>query len=788
MKRLIRVVLTGVMLALTTMPVIPQQSTKAALSYPILPDGLNYYKTTFPTGLIYSQGWYGTFTNAPKATVLLFDDDYSSDFGIAVFAVPPAPSKQPSGEQGGTTLTAITKQQASDIIQSYNLTASVKPFDAEIEAVMPMQAYFTGIWAGDKLQQKWKYGSAGNMPPPELQTQRQKDYLTDISGKPIKSVDLSKYDPDRFWVGGSGNWSDTNHWSAATGGAPGASVPTNADNTFFDANSFTGAGQIVTVDVVANVLTMNWTGVTNNPTLRNLGNVNQSIKAYGNVLFSPNMTVTKSGNQYVIDAQASLTLTTNGVSLGTTYGSQGSLICASGTVTLADNLNGGLVVMTTGNINTNGKTVNAYDFNHGGSAGTRTITLGNSTLNIFHNFGFSATGTTIINANTASVSLLDSASFTGGSRSYNGTSLYMNGTSHTVSGNNTYNVFGSNSSQTQTITFSGNTVHTASSFNLGGSSGHQHTLQSSNATNWTISVLSGNVTADYITVSRSTANTSGGQEYFAVGGSVDGGNNSGWQFPLTILTGAISNLTIDKDGITSGNFTGTITDMGGQTTVNTWHEYGLTAAYGSNTANITYTTTNFTGIKYQSVPNNLVLGSTYHSRYAITSGSNTTYGGDVSDVLIPPAVATVVGSSIGTTATLQGNLSSLGSLTSVYKYFEWGYDTSYPNSTALITGTTTGLFSTTVTFDTLKIVHYRAVLQVGSNKIVGDDQTIQSGVIPNGGNLFLTIIPMILAVVAIGAVIKISTGQSFDIGLLLKTTTVGLIVYVVVTLVLNVLF
>lgn len=45
---------------------------------------------------------------------------------------------------------------------------------------------------------------------------------------------------NRFWVGGSGNWSDgTNHWSTTTGGAPGASVPGSADVAIVDANSGT---------------------------------------------------------------------------------------------------------------------------------------------------------------------------------------------------------------------------------------------------------------------------------------------------------------------------------------------------------------------------------------------------------------------------------------------------------------------------------------------------------------------------------------------------------------------
>ena len=44
---------------------------------------------------------------------------------------------------------------------------------------------------------------------------------------------------DRYWVGGTATWDATvgTKWSTTSGGAGGASVPTSADNVFFDANS-----------------------------------------------------------------------------------------------------------------------------------------------------------------------------------------------------------------------------------------------------------------------------------------------------------------------------------------------------------------------------------------------------------------------------------------------------------------------------------------------------------------------------------------------------------------------
>lgn len=54
---------------------------------------------------------------------------------------------------------------------------------------------------------------------------------------------------DRYWVGGSGNWSSTSSWSTSSGGSSGASVPTSSDSVIFDAGSNVGTGAFtVTVD------------------------------------------------------------------------------------------------------------------------------------------------------------------------------------------------------------------------------------------------------------------------------------------------------------------------------------------------------------------------------------------------------------------------------------------------------------------------------------------------------------------------------------------------------------
>ena len=50
----------------------------------------------------------------------------------------------------------------------------------------------------------------------------------------------------RYWIGNSGNWFDTHHWSLSSGGVGGSSVPTTGDSAIFDENSGSGT---VTIDM-----------------------------------------------------------------------------------------------------------------------------------------------------------------------------------------------------------------------------------------------------------------------------------------------------------------------------------------------------------------------------------------------------------------------------------------------------------------------------------------------------------------------------------------------------------
>jgi hypothetical protein len=529
----------------------PTVQAQDNLAYPVLPEkGVQYYDTIFPTGLRYSDGWYGTFTYAPKASqILLFDDNK----GICIFSLPEG--IEPRGEQGGTKLEAISKDEADKIIQSYPLKELVEPYDIEITDIMQNDDYFLGAQAGEKLTQK--FNSPQNLDEkiqkiredtglevaPPILTQKQIDAKEAFKQAhlDIGQVDLSKFDPNRFWVLGGGltaNWSDnTGHWSATTGGAPNASLPTSADDVYFDANSFLVSTGTVTVDATANCLNMDWTGAANSPTLH--WNSNIFLYVYGSLTFISTLSITRaSGSVLSLEGSGSKNITSGNISVGqnTYFGYLGS----GGTWTVQDSWNifSGTrdLILYSGTLDTNGKTLSCGSFQ---SASGQTVTLGASIINCVV---FVSNGT--INANTSSIRLSGTSTFNGQSKTFN--EVQLNGATCTISGSNTFATLSLPSGTTQTITFTDGTTQTAETFNLSGSSGHVHTLQGSSTGGWNITKSGGGlVTMDYVSVSRSTASPD--NTFYDFTHPTDGGNNVHWYFTAPPATYAISNTPATKD-------------------------------------------------------------------------------------------------------------------------------------------------------------------------------------------------------------------------------------------------
>ena len=251
---------------------------------------------------------------------------------------------------------------------------------------------------------------------------------------------------DYYWVGGTGNWSDGSHWATTSGGTGSGCAPASVDNVIFDANSFTAAGQTVTLNIEGPTCNnMTWTSLSNTPAFN--GN-DKNLNVYGSLALSSAMT------------SSNLRVNFNATATGKTITSGGQTINAlnfngvGGGWTLQDNLTAGSINLNYGSLNTNSQTVTASSFNSENS-NVRALTLGTSVLNFSGVAGWNTNTTTNFTFSGASSTI----NFTGNTP--NGQNMYCVGTPQTMAFN-ILNFTAANAGiytggfSANTITFSGN--------------------------------------------------------------------------------------------------------------------------------------------------------------------------------------------------------------------------------------------------------------------------------------------------------------------------------------------
>jgi hypothetical protein len=291
---------------------------------------------------------------------------------------------------------------------------------------------------------------------------------------------------DLYWVGGTGNWTDHNHWDLHDDGAGGDPEPTVSDNVHFSDHSFSGAGQILTVDAAACCRNMDWTGATNTPTLA--GTSVLSIYGDTTLITGTNVTATL----WYFYPAVSQTLFSAGKTLQTVQNYNGGII------QLLDTLNCGILKLNTGTWDTNDQIVNVGQL-MASSTNARTLDQGSSVINVSISLNLGGTGgTTTLTANTGTFNLTGTAPFYGGTPTGSYGTINLNGTSHTVAGTFTCANLTRTGTATNanTVTFtSGTTVTVSGTLTLTGNSrANQLLVQSStlgtaatiHATNWTV--------------------------------------------------------------------------------------------------------------------------------------------------------------------------------------------------------------------------------------------------------------------------------------------------------------
>ena len=265
-----------------------------------------------------------------------------------------------------------------------------------------------------------------------------------------------------YWVGGTGNWSDTARWSTSSGGASGAAVPTSLDDVVF--NSLSNAtAYTATINVASRCSTLTIAG----PASGNITLAGTSTLAVQNSFTLPatNLTRTFIGAITLSGTGSGKVFTTNGVTLASAIGVYG--IGASWT--LGSALNMGASVLT---VNAGAFSLSTYNLTAATIVSNfvpaRTIDFGSGTTTLSSDVTFgTSTGQaqllTVI-PGTSQINLSSvNPNFQGNSKAFNNVTYTGINFGTTLTGGNTFNNLTFNartSAGTTTITFTGTTTVT----------------------------------------------------------------------------------------------------------------------------------------------------------------------------------------------------------------------------------------------------------------------------------------------------------------------------------------
>ena len=373
---------------------------------------------------------------------------------------------------------------------------------------------------------------------------------------------------ERYWVGGMGDWSDTDHWDADSGGGGGDTVPTSSDDVFIDALSGFGGGGTITLDIGADCHNFSSTsGVT-----YSLAGGN-ALGIYGSAIFEAGITQGESTQINFWSISSDETITSNGANLFKV------VFPGSGGWTLLDDLTvNSNPASSECHISIQNGTFDANDFNvtsgafpfYANTGAVPTVYMGSGTWTATGNLGIYGDGMWLINESngevvtiipeTSTIKLTNTEGhkiFVGGGKTYN--NLWLVGTESgysMVKGSNTFNDLKVDTPPHTLFFIEGETT-TVNTFTVSGTAGSLITINSDdNATQHTLSKSSGVVSGDYLDISNS--NASGGATWYAGAHSIDGGNNTGWIFedapiPTPTQTSTPSVTGAVSDGLGCGS-------------------------------------------------------------------------------------------------------------------------------------------------------------------------------------------------------------------------------------------
>ncbi len=328
-----------------------------------------------------------------------------------------------------------------------------------------------------------------------------------------------------YWVGGSGNWSEAGHWATSSGGTQlHGSLPTQFDNVFFDANSFTTAGETVTIDIAdPRCKNMSWSSSLFTPTMAG----STQINVYGSLRLISNMNMDFTGDFNMKSDEADNEINTGGhtiTNLNFIGGNDGE-----GGWSLANHLSvSNSINLSNGTFTTNDKEVSTKNFNST-TIKTRSLDLGNSAFTI-NDGQWNPSGTTNFTFDKGTSEIVitgtTSSNFLGADLDYN--DVTFNTTDQLASsltGTNTFNTLRFDAGVTVTME---PVVQEAVQIQALGTCASNVTLLSEiSGTPATLKQTSGTIDGKFLTLEDNTAT---GGATFSANLSTNLGNVSGWSF------------------------------------------------------------------------------------------------------------------------------------------------------------------------------------------------------------------------------------------------------------------
>ncbi len=364
-----------------------------------------------------------------------------------------------------------------------------------------------------------------------------------------------------YWVGGSGNWSNINHWRTTSGGSLNPSViPGPTDNVYFDLNSgFTTNNKTITIDNTANCRNITFAGSETVPTLVESGR--QTLNIYGSSEWQkgmPNIAITYI---YYRHTGINKTIKSNGVAIG--ISNNYVYLEEESSIDLLDDFSTYYIEHIAGTLNTKNHNVtigSIYDATVGSK--TKTLNLGSSNVYLTNTYSIFKAASAIFTLNAGTSHIHFTEFLTDYNIGYYGLrtidkQVYYDVTFEKTGGviatplNNTVSfnkvefkgdgrIEGNNKfkqlmfSRTKTYELQAEGTQTISDL---------FSAQTTQCDGWstinsTTTSSKANINAPSTTVIDASGiimqdiNASGGGNFIAVN-SIDNGNNSGWTFPAS---------------------------------------------------------------------------------------------------------------------------------------------------------------------------------------------------------------------------------------------------------------